>query len=540
LRLPSIFAFALLTAMLGPPSAAAQTAGQAFDWPILRKGKLEIHGATEFSSWTQRYGRRLEGNNLLEETEPLGFDLTDASESSRLFPGERELRAALEGTGFRLNLGIGETVAEAGTIRLPIRAALGVTNWLTIGVTVPFVRRLISVTQGASPDSASAGMSPTITDPASVETFLGEFGTAVQQGQAAADALCASVGESDPACVSARASLDYADVLFDALAVSYTGSPVFALEGSLAGDSLLARMEGVRSALANLGVTGFTAPLPLSTTAPTDLYRERLLQEPASGIATIHGEGWYNTYELGDVEITADLRLLDHQAVDATTGDPRWHFRMAVGGVFRLGTGVSDAPDFAADLGSISGQSDMEGRVFADVGIGDWLGVSSDVRYGLRGSGSGTLGWPPPLTLVNTPLASAPITWEPGNYMSFRITPRLKITRGLNLVGEYSSMTADPGTYTLDDDTAPIIPGSSARYPLPELSFLDEKSGGSVRRAGFGFTYSTLYRVAERGSGLPVVLRGRAEKAIGGDGGLTPKTVRFTAELRLFWQLWGD
>jgi hypothetical protein len=124
--------------------------------------------------------------------------------------------------------------------------------------------------------------------------------------------------------------------------------------------------------------------------------------------------------------------------------------------------------------------------------------------------------------------------------MSFRITPRLKITRGLNLVGEYSSMTADPGTYTLDDDTAPIIPGSSARYPLPELSFLDEKSGGSVRRAGLGFTYSTLYRVAERGSGLPVVLRGRAEKAIGGDGGLTPKTVRFTAELRLFWQLWGD
>ncbi len=531
---------ALLGALWGPGPVAAQSAGQAWEWPLLRGGRLEFRAATEFTAWARVYGKRMVGSTLVEEVDPLGYDLTDASEVSRLFPGERELREALGEDGFRLNLGVGQTSADAGVIRLPLRAALGVTNWLTVGVNVAFERRLLSLTQGASADSAGAGVSPTISDPVAVETFLLQFESAVQSGQSAADALCASVGESDPGCIAARQSVSDAGVLFHALAVSYTGSPVFALDGSAAGTTLTTRLEELRAALAGLGVSDFTAPLPLSDSELADLYRERMIQEPASGIATINGEGWYNVYELGDVEVTADLRLLDYQAVSRETGDPRWHFRLAVGGVYRLGVGVSGGPVSTVDFGSFSGQADMEGRAFADVGIGDWLGVSSDFRYGVRGPADGTLGWDPTLLLVNTPLASAPVRWEPGNYTSFRIVPRLRLTQGLNLIAEYWSMTADPGSYTLVEETAPIRAGSSARFALPDLSFLESKSGGEMTRAGVGATYSTLYRVAERGSGLPLMVRGRVDLALDGSGGVIPKSYRFTADLRFFVRIWGD
>lgn len=191
------------------------------------------------------------------------------------------------------------------------------------------------------------------------------------------------------------------------------------------------------------------------------------------------------------------------------------------------------------DMGSISGQSDLEGRVFADAGFRSWLGLSTDLRYGIRNSGSGTLGWGAPAHFINTPLANAPITWEPGNYWSFRIVPRLRITEGLDFMADYRSATAKAGKYTLDQETAAIIPDGE-RYPLPDISFLAARSAASQQRIGLGLTYSTLPQRSRTGKGLPFMIRGRADKAIGGNGGLTPESVQFTAEIKLFWKLWGS
>jgi hypothetical protein len=518
-----------------PAMGAGQT--QAWENPFVPGGKLELGLGTSFTTWTSRFGMRMEDGGLIEENEPLGFDLTDTALKSRLFPGEEALREALGSQGLDLRLGVNRTHTEAGVIRLPLRVALGITDWLTIGATIPLVRQRMGLDQAPSPDSASAGITPTLNDPGAVDAFLIQYKQAVLDAQGIVEATCGAQGESSPACQEGRTTLDDADGLYRALSGMYLGSPVFLLDGTSAAALLAERLGGIQSDLRSLGVAGFSSQAPLATDPLDDTYRNSMVREPVSGIGILHGEGWGNRYELGDIEITGDLRLLNLHLTNEETGSDRLRFVLGAGGLVRLGTGKADHTAEFNDFGTVSGQMDYEARGFADLQLFGILGVMGSYHKGWRSSGSGTPGWL--FAEIPLPTGSVPVEWEPGGYSRLTLAPRVRLVPGLSVFGEYGSFTRSGDVYTTSFTEAPVVVGGVG-HPIPDLGFLGAESKSEQRTAAVGLIYSTLPADAEGGAWLPILVRARFEKVFDGSGGRTARFRRFTAEMRLFIGLWGD
>jgi hypothetical protein len=530
----------ILSALFVGADPAAPAAAQGPDWftPILPAGTLEFGAAARFSYWTEVYGYRVSDGSVREGVEPWAFDLTDAAADSRLFPGQELLQTALGDAAYDLDLGLSGTIADGGVIRLPFRAAVGVTDWLTLGLTVPFVRRRIRLDQAESVTDATAGVTPTISAPGDVNLFLSEFRGAIQLARVGAEEVCGTQGPSSAECQAARAAVDEADLLFTALSHTFTASPVFALQGSPAAASVLNRVEEIRALLAALGGS-FNAPLPIAQTPLSDDYRLAMTGEPVSGIAGYHGEGWLNSYTIGDVEIAADARVLDFVRPGENPDRPDLRVLLTAGGTVRLASGPGDAALDFLDLGSFGLQTDFELRGYGDLQAWGWLGLAASYMYGIRSGGEGTFGWEPPTSIIAVPFARTPMSWKPGNYSSLRIAPRIRLLDGMSLLAEYRRSARGRDEWTTDVVQAPIVEGGE-EFPVPDPSYVNVPTDERMSTFGIGLLYSTVAMAGRGEASLPLMLHARWDTSLDGAGGWTPKLSRISAEMRVFFRVWGD
>ncbi len=510
---------------LGAPSIGAQSSAQAPGSPMVRAGRLGFQVTPELRLWDSRFGLRSDGGQTIEEVEPLGFDF-EASEFADKLPSlsleEQALQDLTGDPAFTLRLGASRARLNALRIEIPVTVSLGLTDWLTVTGTVPFVRRRMEVDFGLTGDGATVGPSPGTSDP-SVQTYAAQFATAIANVEAAADAFCGSVGESDPGCVDLRSIVTDADALLSGIVAGFGGS-LFPLEGSSAALALEARVAAVRTRMLSGGDSTFiadtwVAPLPFAGSSGNVL--DGLFLDPAVGISGAPLDGFQSLWEIGDVEAGVWVRLLD---VGGDGDGPRLH--VAGGAAVRLGTGLPDLAENFVDLGSGDGQNDVEVRGYGFLAPGGPLALRGHVRYGIQMEGTVRRRISAPDEPIGLAASEGEYQWDPGDYLDVWLAPEWQLTPELALGGRYRFHRRGSDAYASSNPPAGF-----------DLTLLNAETETRVHYVGGGITAWPSRASSERGQ-WPIAASVSYERAISGSGGRTPKDSRLTVDLRVFLGLW--
>lgn len=498
-------------------------------------GHLRLDIDANYVTWSERFGLRSEGGSLVEEVEPLGWNLSSDALGSDRLPGaaltEDRLRTLVGNPDYRFNLGSANHLLAAHIRRVPLGFRLGVFPWLTVGASLPMVQRKLDSELVYTPGEANAGLAP----PASLRTpFTNEYGSSLAEARTVIAGLCAA-DEHTPECQAGRALLAEGDALLGSLTTLFGEAVFFPLEGSATGQDLADRVEAVRIGLSNVGVTSFTTPLPFGN--PLDgAGFDSLVVAPVFGTTGLPVEDVDALWEPGDLEVSAALQVLNltprpadlpapGEATDSVGAPGRdsgggFGVRLGVAGTLRLGTGSpQDTIREFLDMEVAEGQMDIEVRAFGGIDWARRVGLSFDLRYGVaspahvrRRVGPPDMGFAP-----RPPLAT--VQWKPGNYLEYAIVPQLLLTPELAVGFVYRSFSRAPDTFSGD---------------APDLAALSLETDAEVRSTGVDIRYSSFL-----GGGFPVVVRFGWEAARSGAGGRTPRTGRVRFGASLFWRLWG-
>lgn len=510
---------------------------QEVEGPLSPAGQLRVGIAPAVWTADSRFGRRSADGSMIEEVEPLGFDLSSDRLGATAVPGlsgvQDALREALDQPGFVVSLGRSRARVQETRIEVPVRLDLGITDWLTVGTTLPFVKRRSEVTFLLQADTATAdlGVSPGVSAAGSTQLFLESLSGAVDAMATTTDDLCASAPGSSE-CEAAQQALAEGRTFRDALDRAYGGS-FFPFEESGTGADLRSRLGSIATSFADFGVTSVPAPssLPLAE-GPLDQDQfQQILAQPGFGILGAPLETWESRWELGDMEIHGAVKLFERTQPEEAGFFERPYVLLGVGGLVRLGTGATHGPDNFVDVGSGDGQTDLELRAFGDLGFARRVGLWADVRYGIQTEGRVFRRIAPPEAFLPPLSSRAPVTWNPGDYLQLEAAPRWRLTPELAVAARYRFRTEGEDDYRLAE---------GASGDLPDPSLLEEETGGTLHEAGLSLVFSTLATVRAGRTGLPLEARVRYQRAVAGSGGRTRKGSRYEAGLRLFWRIWGE
>lgn len=517
-------ALAVALALAGAASGgAAPAAAQSAEGVLSPGGRLRFELAPEFHHWAHRFGLREEDGGLVEESEPLGFDL----ERDGLFDVESlraGLRAALGDPTLDLTPGSARALIARDRTRVSFGAALGLFDWLTLRVSVPIVRARTEILFDYRPGAGDLGRSPALLGDGRVAAFLGDLDLGLGQLQARMDQEC----PDGPGCADLAALLDDYSAFAEGMEAAYAASPLFVAEGSAAAAALEARVAALRAAAAT-GAPGVVVPdaVPLAAT-PLD-------RQAIAAILTGSGYGLVRPlatdpglWVLGDIEVSAAFRLVDGALRDSASAPVRFRYQLGGRALVRLPTGTPDDPDVPLDFAGSDGQMDIEAGVFADL---HWsrLGVRAEASRGVQR----------PVDLVRrvvrpevvfAPLATRSLVrWTPADYTEIEVSPRWHLTDEL-AVGAF---------WRVFDKGEDRYRAAGAPEGSPSAAVLQRETGGSLHEAGLGLAFSTLATWREGRARLPFEVRFAVRKAVAGGGGRVPDGLRLEGTGRVFWRLWG-
>ncbi len=268
--------------------------GQELPW--LPRGKVRLDFAPTFWTWDSRYGI---GPSGAKEVELLGLDLTGNPLGSDILPDladlEADLALALGDPSYRVQLGVSQAYMDQSRLVFPLRLEVGVTDWLAVGAMAPIVRPRSEILFTLDADSltASDGTSPFVESASAVTFFLDGFRTALLEAQ--------NSHPGDPDVADAQA-------YFDALTRAYAHGTFFPVLGSAPGNQLQGRLDELRTALEVLGVPGIPTTVPLAGSYLDEDEFQAFLGGPIMRAFPL--EDYTSLFSLGDVELTANIRIL--------------------------------------------------------------------------------------------------------------------------------------------------------------------------------------------------------------------------------------
>jgi hypothetical protein len=511
------------TLLLPMPPAHFSARIPTLHQPLIPRGHVRLGFAPEFVHWDSRFGYRVEEGRIIRNVERLGFDLTQDQLGSgpipHLAPLEQLLQSTLGNSAFRISLGTSQLTMQRSYVRIPVRMDVGVFDWLTVGGTIPFVKRRAEVGLGLYADTinANVGLSPVVVESDAVSAFLGQF-------QEALDAY---------GTVGTQEVLSDAQEFYQALAAAYGLSSLFPLESSYVGHAFSQRLQRIRDDFAAAGITTVPNTMPFAQ-APLDHEAfQSFLTDPRYGVHGYPLQTWQSLWSMGDPEIHVAARVLESAGPDSTGALPYLQYRVGVGGLVRLGMGLQEDPSDFADLGGGDGQMDMEASVFGTVAIGSRFGGWARARYGIQREGSVTRRISAPHEFIPPVTAHTQVSWDPGNYLELELAPFVRLTPRFALSARYRLHSKGRDAYSLSVAPDPEAPA------LPPIELLNQETKATTHEVGFGLTLSGLAAAREGNAWFPFEAYAAFFGTMAGSGGQTPKVGRAQVGLRVFRRIWG-
>ena len=518
----------LLLTLVGGGGAS----GQVLDDALAPRGRLRLDLNPVFTTWDARFGRTGTGETGRER---LGEDLTTTA-AHTLYPGADALRAAIESMSGVAGYApvLGQTVARVNkdVTRVDLGAYLGVFDWLTIGAVLPWTRTRVNVDVGFLADTLGGdlGLSPTVSDPTSVATFLGALASAEASAQAYATTTC-SPDPASPSCASAQALAARTSSFRGSAETAYDASPFFPVSTSATAASLTQATAALEADLVAAGLPGIGAPMAFATQFVDEEDFLLLPETPGSGVAGSPLGSVRGIWQAGDVELSATVRLLESRVRGPEEPPARFTYSVLATVLGRLPTGHVDDPDIFLDVGTGDGQADVEGRIRAALTVGNRIGVLGGARYGRQLSRTLVRRVAPP-ELVLAPLPTRQLVeWTPGAYWGLEVAPGFRFSDELMLAAEYRVFRKYRDEYALA--------GASVGAAV-DPSVLEVESGVTLHEVGGTLRYDNIASVLGGAGGWPLQLHMRVLRAVAGGGGQTPITTRVELGVRFFRRLWGS
>jgi len=519
----------LPTALLLLVVSAAGVGAQLLDETLVPRGRLRVQADPWFGTWDRRFGVSPDGD---ERVEQLGQDLTDPT-GLLLFPGTATLAQYVQDVGglvgYEPELGPLEGRVQKDITRVDFGAHVGVFDWLTIGFVVPWVQTRTAVDLSFAPDTVGGGqlgLSPRLTDAASLSAYLGALDASAAAAVASANGVC-SIGPS-PECTAARSLADRAAAFGWATGAAYSASNLFPVTGSAAATALSGVAAALDTDLAAAGLPIVGLPMVFASGAPSTLDLQNLPVTPGAGIDGFALGTRRELWTTGDAEISALVRLFDRSVGPSAEASGQLTYRLTAGLLVRLPTGTPEHPDIFLDSGSGDGQTDVEWRLLGGIGVGR-LALSAGGRYGIQGETTVVKRVAPPERPMPPSSSRRELVWRPGRYLGFEVEPTLRLTDELALIGHVRYFQKDRDEFSL-------VGAAGAVSPFD----LSVESGIKLTQLGGGFRYSTVSSWRSGAAATPVELHVRLMRSSIGGGGQTPVMTRIEGGLRIFRRIWGS
>lgn len=533
----------LVLTLLGAPSLARAQAvlGIGDDATTLPGGGFRLSVSNSWARYDTRYDTAGHVRSLAPD-----LTATDAgvAQFENLAPLQQQVRALSGLSSF--DVSIGHTVLnEHALVRTtPIRAEIGVTHWLQLGVLLPIVRTQTAVdfrVNSAAP-AGNVGVNPGLGQGpgSSINAAL------EQQFESAAAALgtrinaCTADPGSSPDCANVLANgpalLTSAQGFASGLAQVYDSSLFVPLSGTAADNAIRARVANFSASFSGFGITDITSTGPAASEAPAGVgVVQQFVTDPAFGVA-MDSIQTVTDIGLGDMELSAKIQWLNTVgAADRFRVRRGVNFRGALTGVVRLGTGSASSPDNFLDTGRGDGQTDLELRSENDIVLGRRLWASLVGWYGIQLADQRLMRITDPEQPIVGAYRAFPVQRDLGDYFAIAFTPRLVLGDYFSFGAQYlywhKAQDAYTGTFTTTNfagDTVSL-----------DASILDRETAQREQRISAGITYSTLAAYAAGTTWLPLEISLNHTNAIAGSGGRTPKTSETTIQVRLYAHLFG-
>src|SRR5256886_8289100 len=371
----TLVAFSLfaIPALARGVSLAAQAVERA---DVAGHGRLRVTFDPRIVGWDAQFvnGARL----------PLGLPLTGDTVGATAIPVaarlEQDVRVASGVPGFVANLGQSLLSVRQERRTTPITAELGLSDRLSVSVSVPIVRVATRAHLQISSKGANLGLNPLLRGVANSGASYGAFFTQFDTSLARLDANIAGGGYGCPPSrqCAAQAFLDSARGVRTALyqmvhGAGQTGAPFMPLDSSDGGRGIVQVVSYLQTRdSAAFNVTGFRDSFLLAhDTLSADLVAGAIV-DSAYGFG-YRGLPYRNSFRLGlgDIEVGAKYRL---------AGGAGAHYTAALVALLRLPTAQRDSDDDWLRQALGDHQMDGEGGPGQELVVGSRLWGSVAVR----------------------------------------------------------------------------------------------------------------------------------------------------------------
>lgn len=491
---------------------AAPAAGQDQDWNTLPGGRLRLGVTGIFTSADERFGQRSQDGASVSGVESLARDL-QAQNGATLFPGYEPLTASLAfltgNAAYNPVLGASEAYLQASQVRVPFELELGITDWLTVGATVPLVRSRLEGELALLPTAGDdVGVNPAFAREAQVRGFTDAL-------LAAAQALPS--GQADTWTAWA-----------DQWVRAYGSGPLFPAQGTAVAGAMAAALADFNAVLASAGVPTVDQSIPLADAPLSYADLRALLSNSQANLGTLPLPTAL-LWNLGDIRIHGRLRLL-RGPDDAVTGRPAWGL-VALGSV-SLPTGRYAEPRTLLPI--------QESQAVPGVSVGGagWLrtgrlGIAASGQVGIFQAGEVTrrIGAPDQVILPRD--NTAIVERSPGLLLELEARPSIRMGRSLWIEGAYRFLDQGRDEYLRVSPVPGIAAGPIPGGPTAtDAALLELESSVTLHVVGGGLRYQPPE------GAFPVEAWARVEGAVAGSGGRTLKELRLTLGGRFTRDLW--
>ncbi len=530
-----------------PAVAGAQRLfGAGEDAQVLQRGELRWALGGRWNAWDEQ----LDGNG---QRGPINARFTSADAGTAYFggliPSQDGVRSALGDSTARVSLGTTRLRSEFHHTVVPFNFELGLSQRLTVGVSIPLVLSYASAVfdiNRVDPTPANIGLNPGFGS-----ALIGGLAQSVQTQAAAAVTALQSAFPScfgplpGAGCAGTIALSRNTSALGSGVAQVYGPTGRFApVAGSNLDAALTARFTAINAQLrAALGIpVGGSDPISARPTAAAVRmavadFNKAFLESPygvQSDTLTV-----LERTAMGDVELSARFQWLntfDGAARDSGRANPSGlRLRSVAGITARLGTAARAYAGKPLDPGAGDAANGVEFRSSTDVVAGDHFWVSVTGRYTKMMAAEVDQRIPLSVTEAIVPISRrAKVQRQLGDYAELEVTPRW-------MFNDYFAVSADYYLYLRQGTRytgAPItITDPYSGAPLTLDPSVLNTSHQLAQRVGFGVAYSSVAAARRGKTGIPLDIRWQRIMTVGGSN--TPFSFQDRLELRVITRLFG-